>query len=470
MRRQILTLLLVISLPGPLLLAILPPGDAAPKYALRGTVVTPQSVILNGIVVVEGNIIVAVGTTAPPGVTVIDTGGFIFPGLIDLHNHVVWNAFPRWRPKRAATSRYEWKVDADYLARLNDPHDEVMKFNECDLERYGEVKALVNGATAIVGSAGALCSKGLIRNLDLADASGFKGKVPAQYQTFPMQLDESDVKGVRDALAAGNVVIVHLAEGVTEDARNELKVLMKRGFLHPGLVVIHGVALTADDFQTLRNGGAGLVWSPRSNIELYGTTTDIKAALHAGLTIAIAPDWSPSGSAGMIPEMTFAWRWIEGTAVPLTAKAIVEMATVNAAALGGVGDKTGRIEPNYAADLLVVASNGDTNARIRSMFPILSDMFAYETLLETKPAGVKLVIVAGRPLYGDAALVAKVNPKAKMESLTVCGAEKVIDMSDSDGGKGVSLADTRHALTIAMGNLHPPVVPPMVLAGLVDCR
>src|SRR5215510_15120987 len=108
------------------------PAEAA-KYALRGTVVTPETVIANGIVVVDGNTIVDVTTARPDGMTIIDTGGVIFPGLIDLHNHVTWNAFPRWRPKKAVTARYDWLADPDYLAKLKGPQGEVQKTNACDL-------------------------------------------------------------------------------------------------------------------------------------------------------------------------------------------------------------------------------------------------------------------------------------------------------------------------------------------------
>ena len=425
------------------------PAEAA-KYALRGTVVTPEDVIVNGIVVVDGNTIADVVTTPPAGMTVIDTGGLIFPGLIDLHNHVTWNAFPRWRAKRAVTARYDWLADPDYLATLNAPHGQVVKTNPCDLERYGEVKAMVNGATAIAGSLDDPCDKGLIRNIDYDP--GFAGKAPAQYRVFPFELDAAkDTEGiVRKALADGTNVIIHLAEGVTESTRRELNMLKAHGFMTRGLITIHGVALNANDFVALKKAEVGLVWSPRSNLELYGTTVDLKAALGAQLSIAISPDWSPSGSAGMIPEMTYAWRWLEDVDTPLTAKNIVEMATVNPAAL--IGDKTGRIEKGYAADLLVVArqSRGES----------------YETLLETEPAGVKLVVVGGKPLYGDAALLAKVNPAAKTEPITVCGAAKVIDMSDSDDGKGITWAATRANLSAAMSKLSPPVA----LAELVDCR
>jgi cytosine/adenosine deaminase-related metal-dependent hydrolase len=39
-----------------------------------------------------------------------------------------------------------------------------------------------------------------------------------------------------------------------------------------------------------------IVWSPLSNLLLYGKTTDVAAARTAGLTIALGSGWSPSGS------------------------------------------------------------------------------------------------------------------------------------------------------------------------------
>jgi len=58
----------------------------------------------------------------------------------------------------------------------------------------------------------------------------------------------------------------------------------------------------------MKSSNVGLIWSPRSNDELYGSTTNIAAARLAKVDIAIAPDWSPSGSAGMLQEMGYAYR------------------------------------------------------------------------------------------------------------------------------------------------------------------
>src|SRR3954454_21023906 len=72
-----------------------------PKQALAGRVVTMRDdyeVIDKGVVWMEKGAIVAVHSgsdTPPPGfedVEPVATGGTIFPGLIELHNHLAYNA------------------------------------------------------------------------------------------------------------------------------------------------------------------------------------------------------------------------------------------------------------------------------------------------------------------------------------------------------------------------------------------
>lgn len=48
------------------------------------------------------------------------------------------------------------------------------------------------------------------------------------------------------------------------------------------------------------------MWSPHSNFELYGVTADVGAAYCEGVTLALAPDWSPTGSDNMLDEIKYA--------------------------------------------------------------------------------------------------------------------------------------------------------------------
>ena len=63
--------------------------------------------------------------------------------------------------------------------------------------------------------------------------------------------------------------------------------LKARGLLVPGVSIIHGVALSPANFAEMAKAHVGLVWSPRSNFELYGSTADVAAAKAAGVRLAI---------------------------------------------------------------------------------------------------------------------------------------------------------------------------------------
>ena len=63
-----------------------------------------RTVLPDGIVYIDHGRIVAVHDRAQPapggfdGVPVVETGGTLFPGLIELHNHLSYNALPLWAP------------------------------------------------------------------------------------------------------------------------------------------------------------------------------------------------------------------------------------------------------------------------------------------------------------------------------------------------------------------------------------
>lgn len=421
-------------------------------YALRGTLVTPGDVIENGVIVIKDGVIDAVGAdlTIPEDVPVTDTGGFIYPGLIDLHNHLTWNAHPRWSAGTLTRNRYEWQAMDSYAARLSGPQSKVRTLVSCDLERFAEIKALVWGATSTTGSLFDPCTKGLARNLDYY--SGLFGndpnQEPLQYRIFPIELRADDEKSVREALAANKPVIAHLCEGADASAARELRMARAHGFLTKGFVIVHGVPLLEKDFADLGRNNVGLVWSPRSNIELYGKTADVAAA-KKHVVMAIAPDWSPSGSNGMLEELRYAAIWNDQQfPPPLTAKELVQMATTNAATLARIDTKAGKLEKGLVADYVIV--------RRGTRDP-------YQSLIYAAHEDILAVAVAGRPLYGEETAMKAINPSSRIEAISVCGTSKAVDMSDSDNGKGVSFAETMKNLDAAFRAFGLP------MAGLAEC-
>ncbi|HRE01220.1 MAG TPA: hypothetical protein PLV68_07950, partial [Ilumatobacteraceae bacterium] len=67
----------------------------------------------------------------------------------------------------------------------------------------------------------------------------------------------------------------------------------------PQTAFIHGVGLLAPDFALMAARNSSLIWSPRTNISLYGETARVSVAHRFGVRIALGTDWIASGSANI---------------------------------------------------------------------------------------------------------------------------------------------------------------------------
>ena len=103
------------------------------------------------------------------------------------------------------------------------------------------------------------------------------------------------------------------------------------------------------------------MWSPLSNLLLYGGTTNIAAAHANGVPVALGSDWSPSGSRNLLAELKVARIVNAGLSPsPYKDRDLVAMATRNPATMLGWGDAIGSLADGHYADLLVVAgTDGD---------------------------------------------------------------------------------------------------------------
>src|SRR5215213_11696328 len=104
---------------------VAPPNSAASATAaalreapivLRGSVILPAGVMKHGYVGIANGRILSVSEKQPniPGAIVVNTDGIILPGFVDVHNHVIWNVLPRWRPSRTFGNQPEWGADPEY--------------------------------------------------------------------------------------------------------------------------------------------------------------------------------------------------------------------------------------------------------------------------------------------------------------------------------------------------------------------
>lgn len=428
-------------------------GDPA-RLLLQGRVVTPEQVFAPGEVLVAGERIVCAAARCADrpeaqGATVLRTAGVIFPGLVDGHNHTQYNYLPPWSPSPPVQfqRRDQWAARADYKAHTQSVNANETEFG-CQQVKYGELRALLGGTTTLqgTGSTNRRCYRTLVHNAEYGNELGadkMRTNIPGVDS-----VNAADAATIAAGMADGSIsaYVIHLAEGIDEPSRKEFDTLVQKKLLAAATVVIHGTALGAAELQQMGKAGAKLVWSPLSNLQLYGKTTDIKGALEAGIRVALAPDWTLSGSADLLGELKVAASYSrDSLAGLLTARQLTEMVTSTAADVLALGDVVGRLKPGLLADLLVLRDQGQD---------------AYETLVAARSQDVQLVVVAGRLRYGDPRLMDAVA-QPRCEALVQCGAQKRICVPDNDTGADTLNEDLMTIRAAVAGFLaKPPATPP----------
>lgn len=390
-------------------------------FALGGTILTPSGPFEGYVVVRDEKIaaIVARASEIDGDVTrVVETGGVISPGLVDLHNHVAYDFIPLWNAGRRFTNRYQWARTAEYVAAVKNDYNAVKNAkHSCDAIKYGEFRALAGGTTTIQGSSNLTCVRSWVRNVEFLNFCEDK----VRQRVLPVDgIDDEAADRMRQQFGAGDTkaFLIHLAEGVDDSSRDEFEVLRRHDLLVPEVVSIHATALTEEQLETMGRAGMKIVWSPLSNLILYGETTKIPAALRAGVKVALAPDWSPSGSANLLGELKIADRvnreQFDGL---LSDEDLWRMATATPAEIVGLDDKLGTIEVGKAADLLVVDRGRGSPHR---------------AVIDAAPQDVLLTVVGGDVFYGEPSLVEATGSARAFETVDACGAPRLIGVQDDD--------------------------------------
>jgi len=413
-----------------------PPVDplGGARIALAGRVVTMNNTFAvrdDAVVYVANSNIVAVQDRNQPapddfqGITPLETGGTIFPGLIELHNHLAYNALPLWSPiPKLFNNRGQWPNHKDYRPLVSGPMTVLGTYRNAKglfpflapLVRYVECKCLLGGVTTSQGVKLASNSgiqrfyRGIVRNVEQTDEED----LPEAQSRIP-DIDAKDAKSFLARLKKqDSCFLLHLSEGVTEDAQPlsaarkhflALEVAPGAWALSNVFTGIHSAGLLAPDFDVLASHGSSMVWSPLSNLLLYGGTARVDAAKQSGIAIGLGSDWSPTGSKNLLGEMKVAWLYSQiALNGALSARDVVAMATSNAARILRWDGVLGSVEAGKRADLIVVRGRIDD---------------AYETLIRAKETDLLLVMINGIPRYGASPLMKELD--ADEEAIRVGG-------------------------------------------------
>ena len=392
-------------------------GDNA--KVIKGDVLGLYTIFRGGAVVVD-----AAGTIAcagcnceePAGATTITCpDAVVSPGLINTHEHIT---FAQNNPYNDTGERYEhrhdWRTGANGHTEINAQGSASMAE-----VRWGELRFLMSGATSLVGSGAAT---GFLRNLDRDQQEGLTEE-PVHYETFPLG-DSSGTQltmgcnypgiDTMGSIAMDDAYTPHVAEGISTSANNEFVCVSGQkasgeDLLEDQSAFIHSVGLTPNNYGQMAAAGTSLIWSPRSNVTLYGDTAVVTAADRVGVNIALGTDWVVTGSMNMFRELTCADElnsiYYDNY---FTDRQLWQMVTINAARAIAFDDVLGSLQEGLVADIAIY--DASTNAD-------------YRAILDGGPGDVALVLRGGDAIFGDAAVVTALAGGG-CDEIDVCGNNK----------------------------------------------
>lgn len=254
------------------------------------------------------------------------SGHFLYAGLINAHDHLEMNLYPR-----LGTPPYDnytgWSKDIYKPAES--PLKEIEKTGITQRLMWGGFKNLASGVTTVVhhNPWHRILEKRsfpvIVPRVNWAHSLAFEKKLP----------ERVDVR---------TPFVIHAAEGVDDFAKNEIYKLDELGLLRKNTVIVHGLSA---DIGLLNARGASLVWCPSSNLYMFNRTLDARQ-LKDRVDVALGTDSTLTGSPTLLDEM----RRAVGTGYA-TPGDVIRMTGVTAARIFGLPEPL--IRPGNKADFFI---------------------------------------------------------------------------------------------------------------------
>lgn len=392
--------------------------------------------IVGGDVHVKDGAIVAIAPflEAPGATTIKGEGMIVLPGLVETHWHM-WNTLLRSMSgekaehgyfRTTATLGQKFTASDMYqgtrLAAAEAIHSGITfvhdwchnirspEFAEADLRAlresglrgrfsYGAMQAHPNDRSLDLDDIERLHRNwGSYANGDLLQLGmawrGQGGNNPAT--AVPPQIYTGEIELAR---RLGLPISVH-ASG-SRGAAGQVDRLAKAGLLGKDVQIIHGVVLTPEEIEAIKAAGASLSLSPTSELRIGFGMPQTANLLAAGIPVGLSVDTVElTGNADMFGIMKFIQNVENGRSeseFKLTARRVLELATIEGARSMGVADKVGSLKPGKRADLIMVSTR-DVN------LAVFGDP-AHLLVTAAQPANVDTVVVDGRILKRSGKLV-----------------------------------------------------------------
>ncbi len=334
---------------------------------------------------IESGRILPFDSSVDPEVELDLTGYLLLPGLINAHDHLEFNLFPRLG-KGPYPNASLWAKDI-YRPEESPVREHLMVPKPVRLI-WGGIRNLLSGVTTVAHH------NPYARRVF---TERFPVKVVRRYG-WAHSLDFSpDIEDLWNRVPGHWPFFVHAAEGTDEHARQEIPRLKELGMLTRRTILVHAVAAGDAETEVISQAGSSVVWCPTSNLFSLGRTLSTEV-LRSGLSIALGTDSALTGAGDMIDEIRGAME-VSG----LGAEEIYKMVTTTPARIMRFSGGQGQIAERGAADLVAVADIGQTPA---------------EAVAELSP---EMVIVRGRIMLASHRLHSSIPALKGFRSICIEG-------------------------------------------------
>ena len=311
-------------------------------------------------------------------------GHLILPGLINAHDHLELNLFPRQGrgpyPNAAAWAR-------DIYRPGEFPIKDHLRIPKATRLVWGGLKNLLSGVTTV-------CHHNPREN-SILDRN-FPVRVVKRFGWAHSLEFSPDLAERFRRTPPGWPFLVHLGEATDRAGRCEVFRLNQMGALDHRTVLVHAVALDRQGWRLVQSKAASVVWCPSSNLFLLGRTLT-PGVLRSGILVALGTDSALTATGDLLDELRAA-----RSASRLSRGNLYRMVTEQAAQVLRLEKGAGRVSEGGPADLVVVRDRGQSPAAtlcgLVSRGPEMV-MVAGQIKLVSPSLAVQLPAFVRRPLY-----------------------------------------------------------------------
>ncbi|RHX85197.1 amidohydrolase family protein [Leptospira stimsonii] len=358
------------------------------EYELvNACIVTKDQWIPNGTIVVKDGVISSVNAGGPPAgkrIRLNLNGLYVYPGLINAHDHLLSTYLPKVAPSKPYLNWLPW--DNDLKSSI--VFSERQQLEPEQLYLLGSFKNLISGVTSVQDHIPHFVQDPFVGNVPVRILNRYS--LSHSICTYSLNWGDGPKEEYAKALKEDIPYITRIAEGFDSESRDSLKALSKMACLSEHTVLVHGVVLSESDIALIAEKKAHLVWCPEANLFLYERTTDIRDLLKYKVNVSLGTDSSLCGSLNLLEEIRTARKFYQTEyGEDLPPKILFEMVTTNPAKALRVEKEIGSIEVGKKADLVIVSRNSED---------------PYTNLCESDLNSIRLVLRDGVPVYGDVSL------------------------------------------------------------------